>query len=369
MHFRDLIKRLTRHPSRLLGDELGDYSSVTSFDDAELDPQTKNDIPRESQRLWNISIRTLTGAFAQPGRDRRYDICSLDEGILAGIFESLGLVDQVCFALTCKFLLKTYKGIIKDEAILPQQPTTHHLPLSFVNSDDELRVKLLMRLENSQWAYCAECFLLKPRRMFALDALAGPPLKRRCKRYDGVIKLCPCLHLTRRDRNNMRALLRSSFTPPPTNYGHYGILSDEWRSEDHVCPYLSTNNEEVQISVILGISSTGWLSLYGWYSLHLPVSSGDQSGPADPIFACPHLNLLDLVHAAGNTTGCRICHATVWRWPESQKDPGRVRFNTYLSLWYADESDHPGWRSRCYIEGDTQYVAPSLHSRLYCHAD
>jgi hypothetical protein len=52
------------------------------------------------------------------------------------------------------------KRIFQDTAILLPQPTLNQLPLSFINSDDKLRVQLLTQLENSRWAYCAECFLL-----------------------------------------------------------------------------------------------------------------------------------------------------------------------------------------------------------------
>lgn len=373
MRLRDLIKELTRYPSRLLGDRLEDDVSVTSIGDANLEAKTKNDVQRENQRFWNFSSkRTLTGTFApqKPGRERRCDICSFDESIFAEIFENLGLVDQVCFALTCKILFTKYKGIVKDKAVLPPQPTVHHLPLSFVNSDDKLRVKLLVQLEDSRWAYCAECFLLKPRGMFAPDALAVLPLKRRCTRYDGVIRLCPCLHFTRRDRNHVWVLLRSSPTPPLTNYGCFGIHSDGWRPENHVCPFHSNNNGQVQIAVAISICSTGLIALYVWHSLHLPVSSGDQSRLADPIVTCPHLNLLDLVYTTGNSTNCRLCGADVWRRPESQEDTGIVTFTTRLLLGYADESDDLLWRSYCYNpKCDTQYVALSLHLHLNCHAD
>lgn len=147
MRLRDLIKGLTRYPSRLLGDKLEDDVSVTSFGDANLEAKMKNNVQRENQRLWNFSSkRTLTGTFApqKPGHERRCDIFSFDESIFAEIFGNLGLVDQVCFALTCKILFTTYTGIVKDNAILPPQPTI--LPLSFVNSDDSYELNSLCSL-------------------------------------------------------------------------------------------------------------------------------------------------------------------------------------------------------------------------------
>lgn len=116
-------------------------------------------------------------------------------------------------ALSCKRFLSCYKVVAKDSSMLPPQPTENHLPLSYVNSQDKLRVRLLVRLENLQWAYCAECLSLKSRKLFTPDALNASALERHCSRYDGVIQLCPCLHLTSRDRNNVRLLLRSPVTP------------------------------------------------------------------------------------------------------------------------------------------------------------
>jgi hypothetical protein len=126
----------------------------------------------------------------------------------------------------------------------------------------------------------------------------------------------------------------------------------------------------VQISEKISIDSIGMVALYVRYSLHLPVCSGDQSGLDHPIFTCPHLNLLDLVYSTGNSTDCRTCGADVWREPESQEDTGTVTFITRHILGYADESDYPLWRRRCYNpKGVTQYVAPSLYLHLNCHAD
>lgn len=140
-------------------------------------------------------------------------IYCLDDSLLTPIYQYLPLVDQVCMALSCKRFLSCYKVVAKDSSMLPPQPTENHLPLSYVNSQDKLRVRLLVRLENLQWAYCAECLSLKSRKLFTPDALNASALERHCSRYDGVIQLCPCLHLTRRDRNNVRLLLRSPVTP------------------------------------------------------------------------------------------------------------------------------------------------------------
>lgn len=207
MGLREIMKDLARYPSRLLGEIIGDDLSVTSTGYEKLEIKESNEAQRKDQRIWNSTGKgTLSGIFPpqKRGRERKCHICSFDEGILAKIIANLGLVDQICFALTCKILIAKYRRIIKNSATNPRQPSMCYLPLSFVNSDDQLRVKLLTKLENSRWAYCAKCFVLKLRRMFEPDAMVALPLQRNCTRHHRVIELCPCLHFTCRDRENVR---------------------------------------------------------------------------------------------------------------------------------------------------------------------
>lgn len=358
MGFRDMIKDLIQYPSRLLGDNIEDGISMANSGYAKLETKKSNDVQRKDQRVWNSTgTRTIFGIFPPQKAEceRKGHICVFDESILGKIFANLGLVDQICFALTCKSLIATYKKMIKNSATNPRQPSMCYLPLSFVNSDDQLRIKLLAQLENSRWVYCAKCFLLKPRRMFKPDAPVALPLKKYCTYHHGVIKLCPCLHFTRRDRENVRILLRSSITfpqyedycigvltssltPPPTNYGCFGLNSNGWICENHTCSSHSSNSKTIEISVTIAASAIGDFDLYVWYSLNTPVSFSDEIGLADPIFACPHMNLLDLIHATGNWTCCLICFAVVWRGPESQEDTGRVTFTTRHDLGHIDLS-------------------------------
>ena len=376
MRLQDLIKGLARYPRQLLGDILEDFS-MTTFDGARLELKLEKDAQRTSQRFWNVSSkRTLTGILVpqKPARQCVYDISSFDVRILAEIFKSLELVDQVCFALSCKTLLAAYKDIASDKGTIPRQSTTgtYHLPLSLVNSDDEMRVKLLLQLENCRWLYCAECFLLKPRSIFTSDAVAGLPLERRCTRYDGVMKICPCIHFTRRDRNNVRLLLRSPICPSPTNYGRFEIFYDPQRCEKHVCPFYLTHNERMQVSVVISISSMGRILLCVWFSLHLPVPSEYHSELelVSPIFIFPQMNLWDLVYTTGNSTDCNTCGAFVWREPKLEEDTGTVTFITRYSLGYVDESNDRLWLNKRYnpdSDRDTQYahVLPLIHMYIY----
>lgn len=304
LRFRAFLTGLTQTSSHFSGEKLEDDLSVTSprFDE-ELNgtnpkAKLKKDVRREPQNLWNMALIRFIMSRKQESK-RRSATCFLDERFLGQIFQYLPLIDQVCFALTCKRLLIRYKEIARDGSLLPPQPTAYHLPFSYVNSDDKLRIQLLVRHEDSRWTYYAECFLLKLREIFTPNELATLPLKRRCMRYDGAIRLCPCIHLTDRDRNNARILLWSTLTPSPSYYGCLGLEQDRWLLESHICPFHSNKNQEVRISMAISISDKGRMHLNAWYTLKLPISSGDSSGVTKPILACPHLNLFDLIHATG----------------------------------------------------------------------
>lgn len=135
------------------------------------------------------------------------------------------------------------------------------------------------------------------------DALNAPALERRCARYDGVIELCPCLHLTLRDRNHVSLLLWSPDTPRDgVQYGIFGVERDGWQSAPHSCPFYSNKNRTVQVNIKVCISNMGTLRLHVWYNLR--VSSIDSFVEVAPVLACPHLDLLPLIHTAGDYTKC-----------------------------------------------------------------
>lgn len=136
LRFRAFLNGLSHPPSRSLGEKLEDDLSVTSpkFDGelngTNLKAKLKKDVRREPQSLWNICSNMALIRAIMPRKQeskRRSAICFLDERLLIQIFQYLPLVDQVCFALTCKRLFTRYKEIAKDGSLLPPQPTAYHL--------------------------------------------------------------------------------------------------------------------------------------------------------------------------------------------------------------------------------------------------
>lgn len=52
------------------------------------------------------------------------------------------------------------------------------------------------------------------------------------------------------------------------------------------------------------------------------------------------MNLLDLVHATGNWTECRICFTVAWRGSGSLEDTGTMTFTTRRTLGPIDLFDY-----------------------------
>lgn len=179
----------------------------------------------------------------------------------------------------------------------------------------------------------------------------GADLERSCARYAGVIELCPCLHLTLRDRNNVRLLLRSPDTPCGVRYGFFSFELDGGRFDGHLCSFYSNENRKVRVFAEVYISNTGFLFMQVEYNLRVS-SSGDSFVAAGPVFACPHLDLIPLIHTAGDVTQCYQCNALVLRKPERHEEPSLVTFSVNRNLGWSDLSDDILWHFRCYNPKD-----------------
>jgi len=364
---RTLLNGLARPPNRSLNDQEEKYSllreeenslckdreSATSQkvgekqNGAHLNAQMKRSASGGKRIVRNIcnKIPLIGPLLPRTTGNERITISSLNDGILTQIFRHLLLVDQVCLSLSCKRLFARYKVFAKDSPLLLPRPTDLQLPLSYVNSNDKLRTELLSRLENSRWVYCAECLLLRPRKMFTQDALSTSVLERRCTHYDGVMEICPCFCLTRRDRRRIIDLLKSPTTTAGFRYGCYVFAGDGQPPAEHFCPFYSKAGHEVRVYTEFSICGMGFLNLNIWYSMR--SSFGDPCLTANPVFACPHLDLRSLIDTTGDFTKCKKCRASIWRQHKSLEDADLVIFNVHRSLGLANWPVRFFWYDRC----------------------
>ncbi|KAI9924861.1 hypothetical protein MW887_006718 [Aspergillus wentii] len=118
------------------------------------------------------------------------------EAILSNIFDLLPVLDQVCFALTCKHFYAYFRAYLNNRKLfLPDLFRETRLILCRnVDIESRARTQLLRRLEDANWKYCFQCWTLHPHSAWqhpkgksCLDCqqLNG----RRCMPYAGIVDL------------------------------------------------------------------------------------------------------------------------------------------------------------------------------------
>lgn len=222
-------------------------------------------------------------------------ILCLDERILQKICQHLSLVDQVCLSLSCKELYRLFGTIVKHKDLeFPRLLRIRNLILC-VNSQDVLRNQLLLRLENRRWGYCAKCLKLHPREEFTRHLLRQSALERSCTYYAGIADLCPCISLTIRGRDQLVQILKPPAKPAKTKYGPFEYDFDDRGQPGlgHVCEFSTRSGYVVRVALVLVIKDTGQLCVAARHTTRFSYS--DAHLTAEPIFVCPHQDLLPLI--------------------------------------------------------------------------
>lgn len=134
----------------------------------------------------------------------------LHEDVLFIIYDYLSIVDKACFALSCKRYYNLFGNVTKEEAFDFPRLLKIKVPELCVNKPELLRNQLLVRLEDTRWAFCGGCLKLHPRREFPEANLASPPIQRNCGFNTGIVDLCPCISLTFREREQLIKALQLS---------------------------------------------------------------------------------------------------------------------------------------------------------------
>jgi hypothetical protein len=222
----------------------------------------------------------------------------LDGCTLQNIYQYLSVLDQVCLSLSCKELFGLFGTILKHKEFEFPRLLLIRNPILCVNNPGVLRNQLLLRLENRRWAYCGKCLKLHPRMEFSRHSLRESALERTCTRYAGIADLCPCISLTIRDRDQLAKILKLPAKPAKTKCGffEYDFLDTGKPSLGHCCEFKYGNwpSYDMRVILVLSLTETGQLYVLAQYTMSL-LAPKDYIF-AEPSFACPHLDLLSLIH-------------------------------------------------------------------------
>ncbi|KAJ6036671.1 hypothetical protein N7540_000950 [Penicillium herquei] len=284
----------------------------------------RDDLKANKQRLQTKALditthflSTLSGAIG-PGRT---PILSLENELLAKIYDHTTLLDKVCLSLTCKKFYGLFRTISKDPQLVFPRLLLIRTPILCVNSKDLLRNQFLLRLENRKWTYCGDCLKLHPRKEFPKAALRGPRLEWRCQSEAGIVDLCPCIALTIRQRDKIIQMLESYKGSCETQYGSLKYGADGKPAIMHNCAFSLRDGYTISISMRLffqtsknqppaiGLCAKG---LIAETSYTVSFSGTKSHLTAEPIFACPHTDLMSLIRWRDVCKACSHC----WSWIE-----------------------------------------------------
>lgn len=126
----------------------------------------------------------------------------------------------LCLALTCKSLLNILDSSEELRRSSHFRHSTLGRPSGFyrrlqLKGPLANRWQLLECLEDSRWRFCSGCLRLHPIKDFSDTELRSPTWSRTCMlgKRAGVIRLCPCIEITFRDK--IKLMQKLSTTPSP----------------------------------------------------------------------------------------------------------------------------------------------------------
>lgn len=303
-------------------------------------------MPRNSSK----NLKWLHSALQiHRSRTRKFpNILDLAEKVLYNICRCLPLVDQVCLSLTCKKLYWMFGTIGKHEDLAFPRLLAIRIPILCVNSPDVVRNRLLRRLENRHWAYCAECLKLHPRKEFGRGSLRHSAWRRACTDHAGIVDICPCISLTVRDREKIFERLKSPVKPAKIEFGAFRFFFVNGNSSlGHSCTKSGSSRGDVRVIVHLRINPSGELEAVLNYTLR--DCSLDAHLLAEPIFACPHQDLQSLACTDKATKICQRCETFIFKSvaPEEDAITFEVLRRLGSSPWPADAV----WMNQCRLNG------------------
>lgn len=307
-----MFRRLFRLAKCKLEDEEESQRLLSDEKSTNLGPTRQTKRPIDQIPKYKFASRAKQRAF--------FPILSLDDRLLHKIRRHLPPIDQVCLALSCKKLYAGSEKARRHEEFKFPRLLQIRIPILCVNSKDVPRNQLLLRLENADWKYCSQCLKLHPRKEFRAASLITQPLERSCADNAGIVDICPCYSWTLREGEKI-------FNGPPSPTisemirdcvetrlaGQELMATTRSSGQDsrskHSCSFSINPGCEVKISTTFWLATPG-LAVSTKYTKPLPPSNDVI---LEPLFACPHTNLLSITIREGKDFKCERCLCTIRR--------------------------------------------------------
>ena len=269
-------------------------------------------------------------------------IFDLPAKLLLRVFSFLSLTNQVCLAISSKRFHQLFSYVLEAEELhFPRMPRNG---LAYITTEQyNIRMSLLIQLQNDNWACCGRCQRLHPSREFSAQQLIDyDPWNRTCMAWAGILDLCPCIPLTVRDRTHIVKYLKSPKHRKPKlkSIDDGLLLLTGGQQLEHQCRAYP----HVQISMRLSLTDHDELILDTQYevpSLDVPWREIDGTMP----LCCSQVWLDVFRHQDGSPWKCSLCDACMLLKPA---DGVKVRVLRLLGLGH-DNLDHyeRHWYQQC----------------------
>lgn len=329
-------------------------------------------------QLTNLRSRLMRGTDCQQWDLTCYVANKIPPDIVRILFTLLPSVDQLCFSLSCSYLYFQFHLYLESQHRrfpgLP--PSGERQALCPRHRLERIpRIQLLLRLEDSRWKFCYQCWNLHlrssgRRRVWPLSLFSHQQScsecqllhgRQYCMPHVGEVEVCPCLTITFRDKLHLMETIRSARDTFHSEKVYYydGVLyhpASRYRSIWHDCTVTSHPFATAEIRTILWIPKQS-KSLYVENKYKFSISRENaQSLPAEvkTPFMCPHDNprkwLKQFFSEAGLTfSGWHtklhipvLCRIKL----EKENEPGILEISVIRNLGRGRSSDRT-WNHSC----------------------
>lgn len=146
--------------------------------------------------------------------------------------------------------------------------------------------------------------------------------------------------LTLRQRDHIVDLLLSPSIKSDTTVGNLHFVRDEISRTIHGCSFQLRSGYKIQFRMGLYFARPVGLATFSQYTIWF--SSADSHPTGEPIFACPHLDLVGLIRQKPTSDSCDFCHTSISQTRQSAESTSPVIFNVTRVLggskWLADQT-------------------------------